>query len=168
MFWLILLLVLFGCSEKEPISGDITLTEHKQQKQKEVSEESMSAQEESPIDVGVQHDVIAECGGDRVSFDFNRAELLQKDLQILKKIADFLILYKDLKIEIQGNCDIRGSADYNIALGEKRANAVFEYLKANGVAEHRMKVVSYGSRVLEPGDTEEIYAKNRVGIVVVI
>lgn len=106
-------------------------------------------------------------GGDRVNFAFDSSALNHCDKEFLDKVAKYLSENSSLKIEIQGNCDIRGSASYNMALGERRATAAAAYLKSKGVAEDKMTTVSFGARVLFEGDTEEIYAKNRVSIIVI-
>ncbi len=104
---------------------------------------------------------------DRVTFAFDRQDLSKEDQVFLTKVADYLSVNIDLRIEIQGNCDIRGTSDYNIALGERRAHSVFLFLKSKGVPDHRMTCISFGSRVLIPGDSDEIHGKNRVGIILV-
>ena len=68
------------------------------------------------------------------------------------------------KIQIEGHCDSRGGIQYNIALGEKRANAVKKYMTGNGVEADRVTTISYGKeRPLDPGQSEEAHAKNRRG-----
>ena len=82
--------------------------------------------------------------GDRVLFDYDSHELDDSDRQILKAQADFLKQNPSLKITIEGHCDERGTREYNLALGEKRANSSKDYLIALGIDSARIKVVSFG------------------------
>ena len=82
--------------------------------------------------------------GDRVLFDYDSHELDESDRQTLIDQADFLKQNPSLKITIEGHCDERGTREYNLALGEKRANSAKDYLVALGVNSARIKVVSYG------------------------
>jgi peptidoglycan-associated lipoprotein len=72
------------------------------------------------------------------------------------------VLFRSAKILIEGHADERGTEDYNLALGEKRAKSAFDYLVSMGVAPDRMKVISYGkSQPLDPGHDEAAWQKNR-------
>jgi peptidoglycan-associated lipoprotein len=80
----------------------------------------------------------------------------------LKANADLLKEKSSLKVQIEGHCDQRGGIQYNIALGEKRANATRKYLQDMGVDASRLTVISFGKeKPLDPGTSEESYAKNR-------
>jgi peptidoglycan-associated lipoprotein len=80
----------------------------------------------------------------------------------LKSNADTLKAKNSLKIQVEGHCDQRGGIQYNIALGEKRANAVRKYLMDLGVGGDRITTISFGKeRPVDPGTTEDAYAKNR-------
>lgn len=72
-----------------------------------------------------------------------------------------------VNVVIQGYCDKRGTAEYNLALGERRADAVKQYLVSQGICASRIATVSYGKEYAFPGDTEEAYAKSRRGVTVV-
>ena len=97
-----------------------------------------------------------------IHFEFNKAEILPQDQALLdQKIA---ILQKNpaLRIQVAGNCDERGSQEYNLALGNRRANAAKQYLVTHGIDAGRIETVSNGEeRPLDPGHTEEAWAKNR-------
>ena len=97
-----------------------------------------------------------------IHFEYNKAEILAPDQAILdQKIA---ILQKNpaLRIQIAGNCDERGSQEYNLALGNRRANAAKQYLVTHGIDAGRVETVSNGEeRPLDPGHTEDAWAKNR-------
>jgi peptidoglycan-associated lipoprotein len=97
-----------------------------------------------------------------VYFDFDKATLKPEAKAELDRAAKILLENPDLTLELQGHTDSIGTDAYNKALGERRAKAVFEYLKAKGVAPHRLKVVSYGeSKPVAPNNTEKGRAKNR-------
>jgi peptidoglycan-associated lipoprotein len=97
-----------------------------------------------------------------VHFDYDKAELREGDRQILARNAETLKKLDFLKISVEGHCDERGSVEYNLALGERRARAAYDYLASLGVAADRMKTVSYGKEVpLCQESTEECWARNR-------
>jgi len=81
---------------------------------------------------------------------------------ILKGNADLLKKYHNVKIQIEGHCDERGTVEYNLALGERRANSTRTYLVSIGVSPERISTISYGKeRPLDPAHNEEAWAKNR-------
>jgi peptidoglycan-associated lipoprotein len=79
-----------------------------------------------------------------IHFDYDKSEIKEKDRAILQVIADFMKAYPVAKVEIAGNCDERGTNEYNLALGNKRAAAALAYLKTLGVDEARFTTISYG------------------------
>jgi peptidoglycan-associated lipoprotein len=100
--------------------------------------------------------------GEQVRFDYDRADLRAGDIQLLQRKLPILQAHPELVVRIAGNCDERGSDEYNMALGERRAAAARRWLTAHGIAEDRISVVSYGEeRPLDPGHTEEAWAANR-------
>ncbi len=105
---------------------------------------------------------------DRVLFGYDSSDLTDEAKKILDTQAAWLKSDATIKINIEGHCDERGTREYNIALGEKRANAAKSYLVANGVESSRIKVVSYGKeRPAFFGTSEETLAKNRRAVTVV-
>ena len=97
-----------------------------------------------------------------VHFDFDKFDVREGDARILEKNADALKRFDFLKVTIEGHCDERGTVEYNLALGERRAKAAYDYLIALGVPVERMKTVSYGKEVpLCKESTEECWARNR-------
>ena len=92
---------------------------------------------------GSEEDLVANVG-DRVFFDFNRSMLRDDAKGTLDKQAAWLAKYGSVNVQIAGNCDERGTEEYNLALGNRRANAAASYLKAKGVAGARMTTISYG------------------------
>lgn len=97
-----------------------------------------------------------------IFFDFDKYDLKPEAREVLQKKAQILKENAALKIIIAGNCDERGTEEYNLALGERRARAAYEYLVLLGIEAGRMSIVSYGEeRPLDPGHTEAAWAKNR-------
>jgi peptidoglycan-associated lipoprotein len=97
-----------------------------------------------------------------ILFDFDNFTLKDKARAILNEHADWLNKNKDVKIVIEGHCDERGTAEYNLALGERRADAAAKYLIGMGIDGKRIKTISYGfERPLDSRHNEEAWAKNR-------
>jgi len=106
--------------------------------------------------------------GDRVFFDFNMAEIRSGDASTLNEQATWLKRYPNVTIVVEGHCDERGTREYNLALGERRANAVKEYLVSRGVSPNRIDTISYGKeRPAALGSTEPAWRQNRRGVSVV-
>ena len=97
-----------------------------------------------------------------IHFDFDQYSLRLEDRQIISSHADYLLKNKNVKIIIEGNCDERGTTEYNLALGSKRAQEAKKFLVNSGIDRERIKTISYGKeRPLDPGHNEEAWAKNR-------
>lgn len=97
-----------------------------------------------------------------IHFPFDSSNLSNEMQKRLQKNADFLRQHPDTKIVIEGHTDERGTADYNLALGERRAKAVREYLATLGIDRNRMETVSYGSeQPVHPASNEEAWSQNR-------
>jgi peptidoglycan-associated lipoprotein len=102
--------------------------------------------------------------GERVYFDLDQYRLDTEDQEILKRQAAWLASYPNIRILVAGNADERGTREYNLALGERRANAVKEYLVSLGVSASRVDTVSYGKeRPLAAGSDDQSWALNRNG-----
>ena len=97
-----------------------------------------------------------------IHFDFDSYTIEADELPRLKEIGGWLKNDKDIRITIEGHCDERGSIEYNLVLGQKRAETVKDHLVKLGVDGKRIKTISYGKELLlDPGHTEEAWAKNR-------
>ena len=97
-----------------------------------------------------------------VHFEFDKSDLTDEDRKALEMDSEYLQSHPKLKIMVEGHCDERGSAEYNMALGERRAKAVREYLTLLGVDHSRMEIISYGSEQPVDGDhNEDAWAMNR-------
>ncbi len=116
---------------------------------------------------GSQQDLEASAG-DRVFFAFDRSDISPEARQILTRQADWLRRYPNVTVTIEGHCDERGTREYNLALGERRAQAVKNVLVASGISASRMSTISYGKeRPAVVGSSDESYAQNRRAVTVV-
>ena len=101
-------------------------------------------------------------GFDTVYFDYDKASLREAALPVLKHLAQWMQEHPEVRLRIAGHADERGTREYNLALGERRATAVRSYLAASGVAGERLDTVSYGKeRPAVVGSNEASWAKNR-------
>ena len=106
--------------------------------------------------------------GDRVFFAFNKYSLKAKARQTLERQATFLKNNAGVKVALQGHADERGTREYNLALGERRANAAKEYLIALGINPNRITIISYGKeRPAVAGSNEAAWSQNRRAVTVI-
>lgn len=97
-----------------------------------------------------------------VRFDFDKSNIKPDVREILAENANWLKKHRTVKVQIEGHCDERGTVDYNLALGQRRATSVRKYLVALGVRPERLFTISYGEeQPVDPGHTEKAWAKNR-------
>jgi peptidoglycan-associated lipoprotein len=116
---------------------------------------------------GSQQDLAA-TAGDRVFFAYDQSDMSSEGQQILQRQAEWLKRYPQVSVTIEGHCDERGTREYNLALGERRATAVKNVLVALGIPSARVQTISYGKeRPIVVGSDEGGYAQNRVGITTV-
>jgi peptidoglycan-associated lipoprotein len=103
--------------------------------------------------------------GDTVHFEYNAYDVMEGDKGVLQRQAAWLGKYPSIRVTIDGNCDERGTREYNLALGARRANAVKEYLVSLGVSAGRLETISYGKeRPMCTDSNESCYAQNRRGV----
>lgn len=113
---------------------------------------------------GSEEDLVANVG-DRVFFDFDRSTLRDDARATLDRQASWLQKYGNVSVQIAGNADERGTEEYNLALGQRRANSAADYLKARGVADARITTISYGKdRPTCLEHNEQCWAQNRNAI----
>ncbi len=99
-----------------------------------------------------------------IHFDYDKADIKEEDRAILQGIAGFMKNFSGVKIQIAGHCDERGTNEYNLALGNRRAAAALAYLKSLGVDESRINTISYGKeRPLCSESAENCWSQNRRG-----
>ena len=100
--------------------------------------------------------------GDRVHFAFNKSDITKEAKTTLHRQAEWLKAHPHIRASVQGHCDERGTREYNLALGERRARSAEKALESHGIHADRLETISYGKeRPAVLGTTEEAYAKNR-------
>ena len=105
--------------------------------------------------------------GDRVLFGYDKSTLTSSALTQIERWGAWLITYPQNKLIIEGHADERGTREYNLALGERRANAAREYLISLGIDPNRVKTISFGKeRPAIPGSNKNAYEQNRRGVAV--
>jgi peptidoglycan-associated lipoprotein len=116
---------------------------------------------------GSQQDLVANVG-DRVFFAYDKFDISPEARQTLERQAEWLKRYPNVTVTVEGHCDERGTREYNLALGERRANAAKNALVALGVPANRITTISYGKeRPAVVGSNESAWAQNRRGVTVV-
>ena len=104
-----------------------------------------------------------------IHFAYDQYDIRRVDEEILRENAAFLKKNPQMKIQVEGHCDERGTVEYNLALGERRANSAKRYLVSLGISADRISTISFGKeRPLDPGHNEEAWAKNRRAHIVVL
>lgn len=122
---------------------------------------------DASINSGTQEDLIVNVG-DRVFFEFDSSELTVDAQSTLDAQVAWLMQYSDTNITIEGHADERGTREYNLALGDKRAFAVYTYLAQAGVDTNRMEYISWGKERPEViGSDETAYSQNRRSVTIV-
>lgn len=122
---------------------------------------------ETGIRAGSQQDLNAQAG-DRVFFAYDHSDITPEGRATLEKQAAWMKKNANVTVTVEGHCDERGTREYNLALGERRANAVKNVLVALGIPAQRVSTISYGKeRPAVVGSTEAAWAQNRRGVTVV-
>lgn len=118
---------------------------------------------------GSQEDFVASVSSDRIFFDTDQYDVDAQDQQTLQSQAAWLQQNPNVRVTIEGHADERGTRDYNIALGERRANAAKNYLASLGIDPSRINTVSYGKeRPAALGSDEAAWAQNRRAVTVTV
>ena len=116
---------------------------------------------------GTEEDLVANVG-DRVFFDFDKSDLKPEARQTIQRWAAWLKQYPNVTVTVEGHCDERGTREYNIALGERRATAAKNFLASLGIDAKRVSTISYGKeRPAVVGSNEAAWSQNRRGVMVV-
>lgn len=162
-----------GCAKKEMVKGEGEMPSAAAQKPVEpeqvppkppLKEEMVQEQavKEAPATAREEATPATAAELEKIYFDFDSFILTAPSRATLSKNAGVLMKNNSLKIQIQGNCDERGSDEYNLALGEKRAQAAMNYLVTLGVQGAQLSIISYGKeKPADPGHDEAAWAKNR-------
>lgn len=118
---------------------------------------------------GSQEDFLANISSDRVFFDTDKYDIDAEDQATLQSQAQWLMQNPAVRVTVEGHCDERGTRDYNLALGERRANAAKNYLASLGIDPSRITTISYGKeRPAAMGSDESAWAQNRRAVTVTI
>jgi len=150
-------LMIFGCKGRDKNTSDASM----EQGATPVTQEG--AVESSPMNFDAQGSDSGRIAGlSTIYFDYDKSTFSDASKEALKANAEWLKKNSKVSVQIEGHCDSRGSIEYNLALGERRANAVKSYMAHLGVPNSRMKTISYGKeRPIATGESEEAWAKNR-------
>ena len=164
----VLTLLASGCAKKpvaeEPVVPEQPAIEMDQQQPTGVVDQQVNdtADAYDAAAVAKAAELAAATGLDRIYFNFDQYVLTDAAKSTLVTNAGLLRAAPKVKVLIEGHCDERGSDEYNLALGEKRALATKSYLVSLGVAAERMSVISYGEEMpIDSGRTKDAWAKNR-------
>jgi len=160
-----------GCAKEEVVKKDEPVVQEQTVKQQEpVKPVEVPKQEEPKKEAPKQEEVTATAAKaseavalETVYFDFDKSDLRQDARDTLSKNAEALLKkVADAKIKIEGHCDERGSDEYNLALGDRRAKSVAKYLTTLGIAADRISTISYGKeKPAVQGSDEAAWSKNR-------
>ncbi|RMB11864.1 peptidoglycan-associated lipoprotein Pal [Eilatimonas milleporae] len=165
-------LLLAACSqtpepETETVDTEIDQGETESGRPDSVDQDQVIQDQVDPYGTADQESLTA-YAGDRIFFDYDSSELTARSRDVLRKQADWLNHFPRQRVTIEGHCDERGTREYNLALGERRANAVKNYLVALGVPSSRLGTISYGKeRPAVVGNSEQYWRQNRRGVLVV-
>jgi peptidoglycan-associated lipoprotein len=169
-------LVAGGCAKKELVKGEGEIPSATSTKSGEPGTAAQTSSKSPIKEEKVQEQTVKEASAavreeaaparqaelEKIYFDFDSFILTASSRATLSKNAEFLLKNNSLKVQIEGNCDERGSDEYNLALGEKRAQAAMKYLITIGVPAERLSIISYGKeKPADPGHDEAAWAKNR-------
>jgi peptidoglycan-associated lipoprotein len=118
---------------------------------------------------GSQAHFVANVSSDRVFFDTDQSDIDAEDQATLQSQAAYLKQYSQVRVTIEGHADERGTREYNLALGERRANSAKNYLAAQGIDAGRISTISYGKERPEAtGSDESSWARNRRAVTVTV
>jgi len=186
IFILCIGLVLMGCPKKTVVKDEpsakaeaakmeaerVAKEKEKEAKEKEAQEAARLKEEQAKKEFerslvakrtpGIEGEVFESSLLKPIHFDFDKYDIRPADTEILKGNSAFLKKFPNVKIQIEGHCDERGTNEYNLALGERRANSTKKYLTSLGVTADRVSTISYGEeKPMDPGHNEEAWTKNR-------
>jgi len=188
IFVLCIGLVLMGCPKKTVVKDEpsakadaakieaerVAKEKEKEAKEKEVKEKEAArlieeqAKKEFERSLvakrtpGIEGEVFESSLLKPIRFDFDKYDIRLADAEILKGNSALLKKFPNVKIQIEGHCDERGTNEYNLALGERRANSTKKYLTSLGVTADRVSTISYGEeKPMDPDHNEEAWTKNR-------
>ncbi len=146
-----------GCAKKEVVKpAEQPQTSQAQQEQQQAAPEAVQQQTAEKSLGEIQKELLM------IHFDFNKYNIRPDAKTVLEQDAKVLSDNPNVKVKIAGYCDERGSVEYNLALGEKRAKSAQDYLETLGIAPGRLSTISYGkSDPIDPAHNEKAWAMNR-------
>ncbi|MBW2558781.1 MAG: OmpA family protein [Deltaproteobacteria bacterium] len=161
------LIFVAGCAKKEVVKSEVELT----QAQPSAEETAQQAQAKKEADLreqalkeqALKEKTLAEAAAFQdIHFSFDNYDLKPEARVLLGELADWLLEHGGFEVTIEGHCDSRGTAVYNLALGERRADVAKAYLVNLGVANTQITTISYGEELpADPRNCEEAWIKNR-------
>ncbi len=153
------LIFMAGCATEQTVQSDAGLT----QAQPSADEAGAAAREQTLKEKSLREQLMEEAAAFQdIHFDFDKYDLTTEARVLLNELADWLIQHNDFEVTIEGHCDNRGTAVYNLALGERRAEAAKAYLVNLGVSKTSINTISYGEELpMDPRNCEEAWSKNR-------
>ena len=170
-------LFLTGCPKKTVMKEEPSMTKEdaaaRERAEQTMKEQELKAKEEAAKrdldkslvakkEPGIEGTVFESSLLKDIRFDFDRYDIRPQDTEILRENVALLKKYPNVKIQIEGHCDERGTTEYNVALGERRANSTKRYLLSLGISADRLSTISYGEeKPADSGHTEDAWAKNR-------
>ena len=150
-------LVLFGCTQKATVKDDSAASE-----KKAAAQPAAPVKEKEQVQVQKAEAKPEVFALDKVYFAYNSAKIRKGDQGTLDKNAEWLKANNAARVTVEGYCDERGTAEYNLALGERRAKSAVKYLVGKGIPAKNLKTVSFGKdKPADPGHDEKAWAKNR-------
>jgi peptidoglycan-associated lipoprotein len=186
VFILCIGLVLMGCPKKTVVKDEpsakaetakmeaerVAKEKEKEAKEKEAQEAARLKEEQAKRELerslvakrtpGIEGEVFESSLLKPIHFDFDKYDIRPADTEILKGNSAFLKKFPNVKIQIEGHCDERGTNEYNLALGERRANSTKKYITSLGITADRVSTISYGEeKPMDPSHNEEAWTKNR-------
>jgi len=164
---LAVLVLVAGCSSTPKDTGAVTTDSNTAATEGMASVPVPGADALPGVTPGTQQDLVVNVG-DRVFFGYDKSDLTAEARAAIEKQANWLKTYPSINVMVEGHCDERGTREYNLALGERRAAAVRNYLIALGVDSGRVHTISYGKeRPAVTGSDESAWSQNRRGVLVV-
>lgn len=147
-----LALALSACHSKKKVKDDAAL-----------ADQNGPQIENTPMNFNPQGSDSGQIAGlQTVTFDYDKSSISAAAKEKIKGNADWMKSHGNINVQIEGHCDARGSIEYNLALGERRARAVKDYMVSLGIPESRLNVISYGKeKPIDASESDAAYAKNR-------
>lgn len=162
--------LIVGCQRKVIVEGDSKEQEASTaQDQLSREKEEIEASLQSTRYPGIEGEVFESSMLEDIHFAFDRYDLSPRAREILGRNAEFILRFPEARIQIEGHCDERGTNEYNLALGERRAMSARNYLMSLGIPPSRLSTISYGEEMpVDSRHNEDAWAKNRRGHFVVL